>query len=202
MAAIAALLLVALAGGASAAVKASAISKIVALLVKAGLSARAGQIAATVVVTRPVLAAPRRIATAVDVVAQQDAMYRAAFAVNSAKRAQVALSRGSSPAEVQAMERRFFLQHMQARAQRMVAAKNVDKMAKKHGNLVGWYTVIDGKTSPECKAANGTNFEADDRPAIGYPGAVHPECRCYAGKPHPGGKSTDAATTRYFRKAA
>ena len=64
----------------------------------------------------------------------------------------------------------------------------VDMATMTYGLLLGWHTVIDKRTSAECYWANGQNFHADQMPAIGYPGAVHPHCRCYPGAPFPGGK--------------
>jgi hypothetical protein len=83
-------------------------------------------------------------------------------------------------------ERRYYGQHMMAMWGRMNAAAQVDSAAMTHGMLLGWHTVLDRRTSPECIAANRHNFWADDPPAIGYPGAVHPYCRCWPGAPFPG----------------
>jgi uncharacterized protein with gpF-like domain len=69
----------------------------------------------------------------------------------------------------------------------------VDTAVMQVGLLLGWNTVIDSHTSPECLAANGHNFRADHMPKIGYPGAVHPHCRCYAGPPRPGANLLAAA---------
>jgi hypothetical protein len=101
-----------------------------------------------------------------------------------------AVSRGENP--VTALldgverERRYYAQHLLAGWNRMNAAAGVDTMVMQVGLLLGWNTVIDRRTSPECLAANGHNFRADHMPKIGYPGAVHPHCRCYAGPPRPG----------------
>lgn len=58
--------------------------------------------------------------------------------------------------------------------------------------LVGWQARMDSRTSPECAAANGLNFYADRPPAIGYPGAVHPHCRCRPRKPWPNAGLVDS----------
>jgi hypothetical protein len=67
--------------------------------------------------------------------------------------------------------------------------------------LVGWHAKLDGRTSPECRAADGANFPANRPPSIGWPGAVHPSCRCRPGAPHAQGRLLDSIiSTR--RKAA
>lgn len=58
-------------------------------------------------------------------------------------------------------------------------------LAKSRNIALGWYAVLDKKTSPECRAANGKNFDPLQPPAIGLPGTVHPRCRCVPGPPHP-----------------
>ena len=70
----------------------------------------------------------------------------------------------------------------------MQAAMNTDMASWSYGDLLGWYTVRDARTSAECLAADGRNFSASAPPLIGYPGAVHPHCRCYPGPAHPGGR--------------
>ena len=57
--------------------------------------------------------------------------------------------------------------------------------------LVGWKAVMDSRTSAECAAANGKNFPADRPPVIGWPGAVHPHCRCVPTKPYAGAGMVD-----------
>lgn len=83
-------------------------------------------------------------------------------------------------------ERRYYELHLQAMWNRAVAAAKVDMAVLEYGPLLGWAAVLDSRTSPECRAANGKNFYASAMPFIGYPGAVHPHCRCYATSPHPG----------------
>jgi SPP1 gp7 family putative phage head morphogenesis protein len=65
------------------------------------------------------------------------------------------------------------------------------KQAKSQGTIVGWYAHYDSKTSPACRLANGNNFDAMQGTVIGYPGSVHPHCRCFAGPPHPNGRWVD-----------
>ena len=118
---------------------------------------------------------------------------RAQFLVNSAVRLSADLSRvasGEQPAtsllDAIARERRYYGQHMMATWNRMRAAAAVDTAVMDYGPLLGWYAVMDAATSPECRRANRHNFRADVMPRIGYPGAVHPHCRCLPGPPIPG----------------
>ena len=86
-----------------------------------------------------------------------------------------------------ARERRYYGMHLAAMWQRATAAGKTDMEAATHGRLLGWYTVIDKKTSAECFAADHHNFYADRMPDIGWPGGgPHPNCRCFPGAPWPG----------------
>lgn len=117
---------------------------------------------------------------------------RAQFAVQAARRLMadevLASAHGQDPdAALRAgytRENRYYGLHLQAIWNREKAAAQVDDAARSHGLLLGWYTVLDSHTSPECRAANRHNFRADAMPLIGYPGAVHPHCRCYPGAPY------------------
>lgn len=82
-----------------------------------------------------------------------------------------------------ARERRYYGLHVAAMWNRATAAGKVDMEAATHGDLLRWNTVLDSRTSPECRAMDGRLFRASRMPAIGFPGAVHPSCRCYATSP-------------------
>jgi hypothetical protein len=69
---------------------------------------------------------------------------------------------------------------------RMAAASRVDSASMLYGLLLGWNTVHDSHTTPECRHADRKNFWADRMPLIGYPGMTHPNCRCWPGPPVPG----------------
>jgi hypothetical protein len=140
---------------------------------------------------------------------------RAQFVVSAAQRIGADLisahSRGQSLSAVLGAsvqrERRFYAQHLMAIWQRSHAGAQVDSTAMTYGNLLGWHAhePRDGKTSPECLAADGKNFYADHMPLIGYPGAVHPHCRCQAGSPFPGARlvpSYGLPAARGYRRAA
>jgi hypothetical protein len=128
---------------------------------------------------------------------------RSQFMVNSARRFNETLARvtagGADPRELldlMARERRYYGQHQEAVWTRMQAAARVDTAVMDHGLLLGWYSVNDARTSAECRAANRHNFRADQMPAIGFPGAVHPHCRCWPGPPVPGAPLVGAREPR------
>jgi hypothetical protein len=138
---------------------------------------------------------------------------RSAFVLAAARRIGsdliAARSRGQSvPAALAAAvtrERRFYSQHLEAIWQRSQAGAQTDSAAMTYGLLLGWHTVKDAKTSADCLAANGKNFYADHMPLIGYPGAVHPHCRCLPGAPFPGARllpSYGIPTSTRYRRAA
>lgn len=138
---------------------------------------------------------------------------RAQFLVNSAKRFNETLARvASGQAEPRALldlmrlERRYYGQHMLAGWNRMRSAAQVDTAVMDYGLLLGWYTVVDSRTSLECWRVNRHNFRADQMPAIGFPGAVHPHCRCLPGPPIDGapliGARAPGLPTRLTRRRA
>ena len=90
-------------------------------------------------------------------------------------------------------ERRFYGQQLVAGWWRTRAGAQVDSASMMFGRRLGWYAVRDSRTSPECRAAHGRNFYADAMPRIGFPGMVHPRCRCLPGTPFPGAALVGAA---------
>ena len=100
-----------------------------------------------------------------------------------------------------ARERRYYGMHLAAMWNRATAAGKTDMEAAVHGPLLGWYSVLDSRTSPACRKADGMNFYADAMPDINFPGATHPSCRCLPGPPHPGGKLLPTRGARYARAA-
>lgn len=87
-------------------------------------------------------------------------------------------------------ERRYLAQHLDAGRARREAAGKVDEAAARFGPMLGWYAVLDGATTPECRAAHGKNFAAARPPAIGYPSTLHGgACRCRPGPPWPHGET-------------
>lgn len=126
-------------------------------------------------------------------VRQQELAFRAAYIVNAARRIQADLRSGKSLRDALAAERVNFERHESARKGRLDAAAQVQRSANEFGPLLGWYLNPLLNNEPECEAANGHNFYADEGTIIGYPGSVHPNCGCVAGPPHPGARLVDEA---------
>lgn len=112
-----------------------------------------------------------------------EATYRAHYIWSAVQRVLRAKRFGKQD-EALAAEQRFFNQHMAAVSNRRKAAAAVDSAAKRYGDELGWYAKMDKITSEECRQANGKNFSASRLPQIGWPGSVHPNCRCKPGKRH------------------
>jgi len=126
---------------------------------------------------------------------------RAQFLVNSSRRFNEVLARIAAGAadprellDLMERERRYYGQHLEAGWNRMNAAAQADSAALDYGALLGWYTVHDARTSPECRAADKHNFRVDAMPSIGFPGGVHTHCRCMPGPPFPGASVLGPAT--------
>lgn len=137
---------------------------------------------------------------------QQEAIYRAAYLLASSRRIQdardQAVLHGEDPDQAVRLaaerEARFYTAHEQAVTNRRRSAQAVDRTARDQGAvgidpvtglpslMVGWHAVSDHKTSAECRAADGHAFPVSRVPPIGWPGAVHPHCRCTAGAAQPG----------------
>lgn len=124
---------------------------------------------------------------------RQVTLYRAAYVKQAAQRIQQDLDAGVSLEEATRKEARFAQMHLYAQQARVAAAKQVQAAQKRYGDILGWYSVMDSRTSPECAAANGHNFSALKMPVIGYPGAVHPRCRCHVGPKHQSTLTVDEA---------
>lgn len=112
-----------------------------------------------------------------------EATYRAQYVLAASRRLQAASRLGKFEEALRA-ERRYFNQHLEAVQNRRNSASAVDRAVIRYGDELGWYAKMDSRTSAECRAANGKNFYASKMPPIGYPGAVHPHCRCTAGRKH------------------
>lgn len=104
---------------------------------------------------------------------------RAQYLVKAARRVSAAGLKEGLP-----KEESYFQAHRRASENRRMAAQTVAKAEEHFGPELGWYAKMDSRTSPDCRAANGTNFHAGVPPRIGYPGSVHPNCRCKPGPPH------------------
>lgn len=138
--------------------------------------------ALTIAMSRPVRYGVTVIpsASASAAVQAQEATFRALYVLNATRRIESASDREAAINR----ERDFFKLHMEAASKRRTAASSVDKARARYGDDLGWYAKMDSRTSPECREANGKNFSALRVPAIGFPGSVHPHCRCRPGKRH------------------
>ena len=124
--------------------------------------------------------------------ADLNVLRRGQFAEARRRRLQADIDAAENAGRMQALqdglarERRYYSQHLAAMWQRATAAGKVDMAALEHGNFLGWYSVRDQRTSPECAAADRHNFHASRIPDIGWPGGVHNSCRCFPGPAWPG----------------
>jgi hypothetical protein len=142
-------------------------------------------------------------------VIRENHLRRAQFAIASGRRMTSAVLSARSLGETARsalsssvpQERRYFGQHIEAAWNRARAAAQVDQAYQVYGGLLGWYSVRDRATSAECRAADHGNFSVDRQPAIGWPGSVHPHCRCYPGAPVPGGRMLATFTRPTVRSA-
>lgn len=107
--------------------------------------------------------------------------FRAAYLVNAVQR----LSE-SDKAHTQNVlgELNNYRKHVRADNQRVYGAQRLQAAVNSYGPLLGWYSVVDERTTPECLAMNGKNFNPEDPPAAGLPGVTHVNCRCRPGPPH------------------
>lgn len=177
---------------AAAATVSAAVTILAPLFLRAGIGTTELRAALTVVMSRPPdregFWGPAQAQTA-----RLNLIRRAQFLVSCARRLVPEFARlasGEITTEQLALtllkEARFYGQHTEALWNRMHAAAQADTAATDYGAMLGWYTVHDSRTSPECRAADRHNFRVDRMPVIGFPGAVHPHCRCMPGPPFPG----------------
>lgn len=127
--------------------------------------------------------------------------YRAHYIYAASQRVQTAVRRGVPREQALITERRWFNQHIDAVRNRAEAAKAVDEAAAKFGPDLGWYARLDSRTSAECRQAHGKNFSVSRMPAIGYPGAVHPHCRCKPGRAHRTSQTVYSVQSREVKAA-
>jgi len=123
---------------------------------------------------------------------------RAAYLLGAARRIEVDLRAGRTVGAAVTAERPYLIAHLQAGKNRLDSARAVDQAAAVHGPLLGWKAVLDRRTDPQCLAANRHNFLANTPPLIGWPGTVHPSCRCTPVAPYAGARLLPSA----YRTAA
>lgn len=181
----------------------STVKSILTVTASLGLPAMAIKTATRIAMSAPVgdaMPPGSRTDGAARVTASKERLFRATYLLNAAKRINNWFREGIVPTEIVRRERRHFEAHRQAQARRRKVAREIDAVAARYGSELGWYAKMDSRTSAECRWANGRNFRVDRRPPIGYPGTVHPNCRCVPGKPHASGKSV--YPNRDVRKSA
>lgn len=127
----------------------------------------------------------RRPVDPVAISKEANGRYRAVFLINAARRVQGRVNAGQDLLEAIDTEIPNWRSHLVASDRRLQAARQVRMAALAHGRVLGWYAVMDERTTAECRAADHRNFRADLPPVIGYPGGVHPRCRCRPGPPWP-----------------
>lgn len=118
---------------------------------------------------------------------EQNRTYLAAYILSAARRLGKAALEGKLIEGIRA-EQHWLAMHDFAQQKRLDSARSVDSAAKRYGALLGWYSVLDGRTTKECAESHGGNFYAERRPHIGWPGSVHSRCRCRPGRPHDTGR--------------
>lgn len=145
---------------------------------------------------------------AVQAVNRQNLMRRAAYLVAAARRLSTAARADEDTiGRALTVERRWLAQHLQATAQRATVAAGVASVARQQARaakqegstwngLLGWYAVNDTKTSAECRAAHGRDFDPTHVPPIGFPGSVHGSCRCTPGPPFNSGRRVERLMSR------
>lgn len=137
----------------------------------------------------------RGTGTAARAIQRQELYYRAAYLANATRRINAKLDAGLVLRDATAAERTYYASHELARRNRQNAAKAVDAMADIHGETLGWWAHEDDRTTPECRAADGSNFIVGQMPRIGYPGMPHGgTCRCKPGPRHPADSWVDNRT--------
>lgn len=108
------------------------------------------------------------------------AAFRAWFLQRAGQRIHARLINGLQLEAAIRAEKPYVAAHHRAVTRRRRAARAVDAVSRAHGRILEWRATLDERTTPECRAAHEHLFYADQPPMIGYPGTVHPFCRCTA----------------------
>lgn len=148
-----------------------------------------------------------RLSLSIRLERDREALYRGGYMLKAAERLQAAVDKNIPLRDALRTERRYFEQHEAARKGRLQAVTDAQRVGAwlgqkvndhgRHRTLVGWYINPLLKNDVECLAANRHNFYAEEGTVIGYPGAVHLNCGCYAGEPIAGaGMVNDAIRLR------
>lgn len=110
-----------------------------------------------------------------------DPALRAAYLVNAAQRI---TENPSSHTQSVLSELDNFNKHVRADGQRQFGRQRLQAAVNAYGPIVGWYSVLDDRTTEECREMHGKNFDPSEPPAAGLPGVTHVNCRCRPGPPH------------------
>lgn len=165
-------------------------SRVATLLRPVGVLGDAATLAVRLAMSAPVNSrqAARLDTPAVKATRESEPYFRATYILEASRRISADMKLGVPSGEALQTERRFFDLHKQAADRRFAVARSIDVARERFGDTLGWYAKKDGRTTPECRAAHGKNFDATLMPRIGYPGTVHMRCRCLAGPPHKNAK--------------
>lgn len=104
---------------------------------------------------------------------------RAQYILAASKRLTTALALNVWP-QAQRLEGNFLKQHRKAGVNRLRAAGDLDSVATAQGPWLIWQTQHDSTVDPDCRRLDGRMFTIDNLPDGQIPGAVHPNCRCFA----------------------
>lgn len=132
-------------------------------------------------------------------VRNHETYYRAAYLGNAATRIERHMAQGMPLKVAVKKEEPYFIAHEKARKQRLKSASQVQVAAHffgqdlYEGTLLGWYLNPLLNNEIECMTADGHNFIYEKGTTIGYPGAVHVGCGCYAGPPIEGATMVNEA---------
>lgn len=94
-------------------------------------------------------------------------------------------------------EKTYFNQHLTAQAKRQQAAVNIDGATNTYGPILGWYSQHDERVTPECRKADGHNFDPAHPPIIGLPG-LGPHIGCVTADTTVVSPRVLAATSRWY----
>lgn len=110
-----------------------------------------------------------------------DPDFRAAYLLNAVLR-----MRQSEKPHTQTVldELNNYRKHVRADGQRLFGLQRLRAATNAYGPVVGWYSVLDDRTTEECRYMHGRNFDPREPPEAGLPGITHVNCRCRPGPPH------------------
>jgi hypothetical protein len=139
-----------------------------------------------------------RLTTAHRIERDREALYRGAYLLKASARMQAAVDKGVPLRDVLQQESVYYNGHEAARRARLDSVTRAQREARSVGTpmkdphganrtLVGWYRDPSKNNDPECLAADGNNFYAEEGTMIGFPGGVHLGCGCSTGPAHADG---------------